>query len=82
MSHEPAPVGGDMVVPALPDLAPPHAYDPVLEIYKRDVDRTLLRENLKLSVEKRLEKFVAFMRCLEEVREAGRRMRGAQFTQS
>jgi hypothetical protein len=26
---------------------------PVIEHYKRDVDRTLLRENLKLSVEQR-----------------------------
>jgi hypothetical protein len=28
--------------------------DPVIEAYKRDVDRTLLRENLKLSPEERL----------------------------
>ena len=29
--------------------------DPVIEAYKKDVDRTLLRENLKLTVEQRLE---------------------------
>lgn len=29
-----------------PDLEP----DPVIEAYKKDLDRTLLRENLKLSV--------------------------------
>jgi len=29
------------------DLSP----DPVIEAYKRDVDRSLIRENLKLSVE-------------------------------
>ena len=28
--------------------------DPVIEAYKRDIDRTLLRENLKLTVEERL----------------------------
>jgi hypothetical protein len=28
--------------------------DPVIEAYKKDVDRTLLRENLKLSVEQRI----------------------------
>ena len=28
--------------------------DPVVEAYKRDVDRTLLRENLKLTPEERL----------------------------
>ena len=29
--------------------------DPVIEAYKKDVDRTLLRENLKWTVEQRLE---------------------------
>jgi hypothetical protein len=29
--------------------------DPVIEAYKKHVDRTLLRENLKLTVEERLE---------------------------
>ena len=29
--------------------------DPVIEAYKKDVDRTLLRENLKLTIEQRLE---------------------------
>jgi hypothetical protein len=28
--------------------------DPVIDAYKKDVDRTLIRENLKLSVEERL----------------------------
>ena len=28
-------------------LAPVLAYDPVIEAYKKDIDRTLLRENLK-----------------------------------
>jgi hypothetical protein len=27
--------------------------DPVVEAYKKDIDRTLIRENLKLSVEER-----------------------------
>lgn len=30
--------------PAPIDLAPPDFYDPVIEAYKKDVDRTLLRE--------------------------------------
>jgi hypothetical protein len=29
--------------------------DPVIEAYKKDIDRTLIRENLKLTVEQRLE---------------------------
>lgn len=47
--------------------------DPVVDAYKRDVDRTLLRENLKLSPEERLLKFQRFMRSLEELRAAGRK---------
>jgi hypothetical protein len=40
----------------LPELAPADALDPVVEAYKKDIDRTLLRENLKLTVEQRLQK--------------------------
>ena len=49
--------------------------DPVIEVYKRDVDRSLLRENLRLSVEERLLKLQKMQRFAEEVREAGRRAR-------
>jgi hypothetical protein len=37
-----------------------------------DIDRTLLRENLKLTPAQRLEKFVRFMRFTSELRRAGR----------
>lgn len=47
--------------------------DPVIEAYKKDVDRTLLREHLKLTPQQRLEKFVAFMTFLAGVRGAARR---------
>jgi len=47
--------------------------DPVIEAYKKDVDRTLLRENLKLTPQQRLEKFVAFMTFLDAARGAARR---------
>jgi hypothetical protein len=46
----------------LPHLPPPDFYDPVIEVYKKDVDRTLIRENLKLTVEERFLKFQRFMR--------------------
>jgi hypothetical protein len=49
--------------------------DPVIEVYKRDVDRTLLRENLRLTPQQRIEKLMSFMRSLEELREAARRKR-------
>lgn len=40
--------------------------DPLIEAYKRDIDRTLIRENLKLTVEQRF---------AEELRRAGREAR-------
>ena len=39
------------------ELPPAETYDPVIEAYKKDVDRTLLRENLKLTPAQRAEKF-------------------------
>lgn len=47
--------------------------DPVVEAYKKDVDRTLLRENLKLTVEERLRNLMRLQRFAEEMRQAGRR---------
>jgi hypothetical protein len=47
--------------------------DPVIEAYKRDVDRTLLRENLKLSPDERLHKLQDFVKFLSEVRAAGKK---------
>ena len=49
--------------------------DPVVEVYMRDVDRTLLRENLKLTPAQRLEKLVSFSSFAAELREAGVRAR-------
>lgn len=60
------------------DLAPADFYDPVIESYKKDVDRTLLRENLKLTVEQRFQKFESFMKSVFELREAGRKAREAR----
>lgn len=41
---------------------------PVIEAYKKDVDRTLIRENLKLSPSERLEKMIAASRFADAVR--------------
>ena len=40
-----------------------------------DIDRTLLRENLKLTPEQRLAKFASFMRFVTELRRAGENVR-------
>ena len=46
-----------------------------LRDYMRDIDRTLLRENLKLTPEQRLTKFASFMRFTAELRRAGESLR-------
>lgn len=46
--------------------------DPVIAAYAKDVDRTLLRENLRLSVDARFERLLALQRFAAELRRAGR----------
>jgi hypothetical protein len=41
---------------------------PVIEAYKKDIDRTLLRENLRLTTTERVRKMVAALRFAEAVR--------------
>ena len=41
----------------------------------RDIDRGLLRQNLKLTPEERLAKFASFMRFIAELRRAGKNAR-------
>jgi hypothetical protein len=47
--------------------------DPVIEAYKKDVDRTLLRERLRRSVDERLRDLMSMQAFARELREAGRR---------
>lgn len=46
--------------------------DPVIEAYKRDIDRTLLRERLKLTPEERLRDLMRLQAAAEALRRAGR----------
>jgi len=59
---------------AFPPLSsePPFAPDPVIEAYKKDVDRGLIVENLKLTVDERLRQLASLQRFAAEVRRAGR----------
>lgn len=52
--------------------------DPVIEAYKKDVDRTLIRENLRLTVEQRFEQLMDLQRFAEELARAGRRARSGR----
>jgi hypothetical protein len=50
--------------------------DPVIEAYKKDVDRTLLRANLQRTPDERWQNFLAAYRLAQEVRRAGAKTRG------
>jgi hypothetical protein len=49
------------------------APDPVIDAYKKDVDRTLIRENLKLTPDERVRKLQSFMELVHALRSAPRR---------
>lgn len=52
--------------------------DPVIEEYKKHVDRTLLRENLKLSPQQRTQNFLAMARLYEEAQRLRRARKAAE----
>jgi hypothetical protein len=49
--------------------------DPVIDAYKKDVDRTLLRANLARTVEERLQNLARLQRFGDQLRRAGRALR-------
>jgi len=48
------------------------AYDEIIEVYLRDVDRSLIRENLKLSPLERLRQLEEFLDFLESAKPSNR----------
>lgn len=57
------------------ELVPKAAVDPVVERYKSDVDRTLLRENLRRTPDERLRTLAEWQRNGDELRRAMRAAR-------
>jgi hypothetical protein len=51
--------------------------DPTIEAYKKDVDRTILRENLRLTTAGRVEKMIAALKLAEAVRQSRRKTNSA-----
>lgn len=51
--------------------------DPVVEAYKRDIDRTLLRQNLRRSATERVRNLIALQRLAVEARRAGQKREDA-----
>jgi hypothetical protein len=49
--------------------------DPVIEAYQKDLDVTLIRENLRLTVDQRFEQLMKLQQFAEDIRRAGRKAR-------
>ena len=47
--------------------------DPVIEAYKKDIDVTLIRENLRLTVDQRFQQLMRLQQFAEDLRRAGRK---------
>ncbi len=47
--------------------------DPVIEAYQKDVDVTLIRENLRLTVDQRFQQLMKLQQFAENLRRAGRK---------
>ncbi|MEA2559008.1 MAG: hypothetical protein QOH06_512 [Acidobacteriota bacterium] len=62
----------------MPDLFDDLPPDPVIEFYKKDLDMTLIRENLKRTPEERVRKLMELQRFAEELRRAGREARSGK----
>jgi hypothetical protein len=56
-------------------VKPPTGLDAVIEAYKKDVDVTLIRENLRLTVHQRFQQLMQLQKFAEELRHAGRKAR-------
>lgn len=50
-----------------PAPAPANSIDAVIEVLKRDIDRTLVRESLALTPEQRIRRLIAFIRTAREL---------------
>jgi hypothetical protein len=57
---------------------PPFEPDPVIDAYKKDVDQTLLIENLKLTPAERLQRIQDMIDFMEQVRGAARNAKPAE----
>ena len=69
-------------MPAMEDssdqVKPGSDLDPVIEAYKRHVDVTLIRENLRLTVEQRFQQLMKLQQFAEDLRRAGRKARSPE----
>jgi hypothetical protein len=50
-------------------------FDPIIESYRKDNDVTLIRENLRLTVDQRFQQLMKLQQFAEDLRRAGRKAR-------
>lgn len=55
------------------DREAPRSSDPVIDAYKVHVDMTLIREQLRRTIDQRVARMIAGLRLAEELRAANRR---------
>ena len=72
------PVGPPIPWKAVSDTGPSRVTNPVIELYKRDVDRTLLRENLRKSPEQRLQQLESMAELVQALQSAAGRKRARE----
>lgn len=56
-------------------VKPSRDLDPVIEEYKKHIDVTLIRENLRLTVGQRFQQLMKLQQFAEDLRRAGRKAR-------
>ena len=57
---------------------PTNGLDAVIEAYKKDIDVTLIRENLRLSVDQRFQQLMKLQEFAAELQKGGRKARSQQ----
>jgi len=55
-------------------MTEPSGPDPVVEAYKKHLDRSLIRQNLQRSLQERLGALMELQRLAEELQRSGRRI--------
>jgi hypothetical protein len=59
-------------------IEPTKGIDPLIEAYKKDIDVTLIRENLRLTVDERFQQLMRLQEFAEELQRAGRKARSVK----